>query len=182
MFPACIISGFSCFLFKADVVMNIGILTVFKRLISAKRRIISRFQFFCVSLFIINQNIIIKMKNGIVKFFNETKGFGFIKANDSDEEFFVHVSGLKEEIRQKDRAAGYRWEIARALSNSGSRQVEDAPGDRTDEREPLKQVHAPRPEPNTAHPISKGRQRHKESLDESHQVVGRTDPGRLETQ
>src|SRR5689334_15562910 len=82
--------------------MNIGILTVFKRLISAKRRIISRFQFFCVSLFIINQNIIIKMKNGIVKFFNETKGFGFIKANDSDEEFFVHVSGLKEEIRQND--------------------------------------------------------------------------------
>jgi cold shock protein len=43
-----------------------------------------------------------KMKNGIVKFFNETKGFGFIKANDSNEEFFVHVSGLKEEIRQND--------------------------------------------------------------------------------
>ena len=42
------------------------------------------------------------MKNGIVKFFNETKGFGFIKSNDSDEEFFVHVSGLKEEIRQND--------------------------------------------------------------------------------
>jgi CspA family cold shock protein len=42
------------------------------------------------------------MKNGIVKFFNETKGFGFIKATDSNEEFFVHVSGLKEEIRQND--------------------------------------------------------------------------------
>jgi CspA family cold shock protein len=42
------------------------------------------------------------MKNGIVKFFNETKGFGFIKANDSSEEFFVHVSGLKEEVRQND--------------------------------------------------------------------------------
>ncbi len=42
------------------------------------------------------------MKNGTVKFFNETKGFGFIKLNDSDEEFFVHVSGLKEEIRQND--------------------------------------------------------------------------------
>ncbi|MEI6488352.1 MAG: cold shock domain-containing protein [Bacteroidota bacterium] len=42
------------------------------------------------------------MKNGIVKFFNETKGFGFIKANDNGEEFFVHVSGLKEEIRQND--------------------------------------------------------------------------------
>ena len=42
------------------------------------------------------------MKNGVVKFFNETKGFGFIKANDTGEEFFVHVSGLKEEIRQND--------------------------------------------------------------------------------
>ena len=42
------------------------------------------------------------MKNGTVKFFNETKGFGFIKSNDSVEEFFVHVSGLKEEIRQND--------------------------------------------------------------------------------
>jgi len=42
------------------------------------------------------------MKNGTVKFFNETKGFGFIKLNGSEEEFFVHVSGLKEEIRQND--------------------------------------------------------------------------------
>ena len=42
------------------------------------------------------------MKNGTVKFFNETKGFGFIKSNESGEEFFVHVSGLKEEIRQND--------------------------------------------------------------------------------
>ena len=42
------------------------------------------------------------MKNGTVKFFNETKGFGFIKLNGSDEEFFVHVSGLKDEIREND--------------------------------------------------------------------------------
>ncbi|HET6245834.1 MAG: cold shock domain-containing protein [Bacteroidetes bacterium] len=42
------------------------------------------------------------MKNGTVKFFNETKGFGFIKLNGSDQEFFVHVSGLKDEIREND--------------------------------------------------------------------------------
>ena len=42
------------------------------------------------------------MKNGTVKFFNETKGFGFIKVDNSGEEVFVHVSGLKEEIRQND--------------------------------------------------------------------------------
>jgi len=41
------------------------------------------------------------MRKGTVKFFNETKGFGFIKA-DNGEEIFVHVSGLKTEIREND--------------------------------------------------------------------------------
>lgn len=41
------------------------------------------------------------MKKGTVKFFNETKGFGFIKAEDG-EEIFVHVSGLKNEIQEND--------------------------------------------------------------------------------
>ena len=42
------------------------------------------------------------MKNGKVKFFNESKGFGFIKDNDSDKEFFVHVSGLVDKIKEND--------------------------------------------------------------------------------
>lgn len=42
------------------------------------------------------------MKQGVVKFFNQTKGFGFIKVEGSGEEIFVHVSGLKEEIREND--------------------------------------------------------------------------------
>jgi cold shock protein len=42
------------------------------------------------------------MKTGTVKFFNETKGFGFIKSNEDGKDIFVHVSGLKEEIRQDD--------------------------------------------------------------------------------
>jgi CspA family cold shock protein len=41
------------------------------------------------------------MKKGIVKFFNETKGFGFIKA-ENGEEIFVHVSGLKSNIQEND--------------------------------------------------------------------------------
>jgi cold shock protein len=41
------------------------------------------------------------MKKGTVKFFNETKGFGFIKA-ETGEEIFVHVSGLNAEIREND--------------------------------------------------------------------------------
>ena len=34
------------------------------------------------------------MSKGIVKFYNEFKGFGFIKEENSPKEYFVHSSGL----------------------------------------------------------------------------------------
>ena len=42
------------------------------------------------------------MYSGIVKFFNESKGFGFIVDNSSKEEIFVHVTGLVDNIREGD--------------------------------------------------------------------------------
>ena len=42
------------------------------------------------------------MNKGTVKFFNETKGFGFIKEEGTDTDHFVHVSGLIDEIREGD--------------------------------------------------------------------------------
>lgn len=43
------------------------------------------------------------MKVGTVKFFNETKGFGFVKETATGQEYFVHVSGLLvDNIREKD--------------------------------------------------------------------------------
>jgi len=42
------------------------------------------------------------MSKGTVKFFNETKGFGFISEDESSKEYFVHVSGLVDEIREGD--------------------------------------------------------------------------------
>lgn len=42
------------------------------------------------------------MNKGTVKFFNESKGFGFIKEEGSNKEYFVHISGLVDEIREGD--------------------------------------------------------------------------------
>jgi CspA family cold shock protein len=42
------------------------------------------------------------MNKGIVKFFNESKGFGFITEEGNNKEHFVHVSGLVDEIREND--------------------------------------------------------------------------------
>ncbi len=42
------------------------------------------------------------MNKGIVKFFNESKGFGFIKDSETGEEYFVHATGLKDQITEND--------------------------------------------------------------------------------
>ncbi|MBU2555189.1 MAG: cold shock domain-containing protein [Bacteroidales bacterium] len=42
------------------------------------------------------------MNKGTVKFFNDTKGFGFIKDADSSKEYFVHSNGLKDMISEND--------------------------------------------------------------------------------
>ncbi|MGB3465939.1 MAG: cold shock domain-containing protein [Cyclobacteriaceae bacterium] len=42
------------------------------------------------------------MYRGTVKFFNDSKGFGFIMEEGTNKEHFVHVSGLVDEIREND--------------------------------------------------------------------------------
>ncbi len=42
------------------------------------------------------------MHKGTVKFFNETKGFGFINEEEANQEHFVHVTGLIDEVREGD--------------------------------------------------------------------------------
>ena len=43
------------------------------------------------------------MNKGIVKFYDNTKRFGFIKEDDTEEEHFVHSSGLIDEIQENDK-------------------------------------------------------------------------------
>ena len=42
------------------------------------------------------------MNKGTVKFFNESKGFGFIVDDESKTEYFVHVTGIIDEINEGD--------------------------------------------------------------------------------
>lgn len=42
------------------------------------------------------------MKQGTVKFFNDSKGYGFIIDTADEKEYFVHVSGLVDDIREND--------------------------------------------------------------------------------
>ncbi|MBR9913972.1 MAG: cold shock domain-containing protein [Algicola sp.] len=43
------------------------------------------------------------MSKGTVKFFNDSKGFGFITEDDNNKEHFVHISGLIDEVREGDQ-------------------------------------------------------------------------------
>ena len=43
------------------------------------------------------------MKKGTVKFYNREKGFGFIKDDESQQDIFVHKSGLIDRIKENDK-------------------------------------------------------------------------------
>jgi CspA family cold shock protein len=46
------------------------------------------------------------MRTGTVKFFNESKGYGFITDSETGRDIFVHVSGLKtESLREGDKVS-----------------------------------------------------------------------------
>ena len=62
------------------------------------------------------------MNEGTVKFFNDSKGFGFIKPDNSDEDIFIHVSGLIDEIRENDLVQ-YKTEAGRKGLNAVDVQV-----------------------------------------------------------
>ena len=42
------------------------------------------------------------MKTGTVKFFNESKGYGFIKDKQTQESIFVHINSLQDPVKENN--------------------------------------------------------------------------------
>jgi CspA family cold shock protein len=42
------------------------------------------------------------MSKGTVKFFNETKGFGFVVDEETNKEYFVHITGLIDKVKENE--------------------------------------------------------------------------------
>jgi CspA family cold shock protein len=61
------------------------------------------------------------MPTGTVKFFNEEKGFGFIKPDNGVQDVFVHVSGLVSEVKEGDRV---NYEVEQGKKGPQAKNVE----------------------------------------------------------
>lgn len=59
-------------------------------------------------------------KEGKVSFFDSSKGFGFILEKETQEKYFVHVSGVLEEIQENDKVA---FELERGLKGMNAVRV-----------------------------------------------------------
>jgi len=56
------------------------------------------------------------MANGTVKFFNSSKGFGFIEPEDGSKDVFVHQTGLTDRITDGDKVSYDVEETEKGLS------------------------------------------------------------------
>jgi len=63
------------------------------------------------------------MNTGTVKFFNEDKGFGFIVEDETENEIFVHVSGLEDDIEKNDKVSFETTEGKKGLNAVSVRRV-----------------------------------------------------------
>ena len=59
------------------------------------------------------------MSNGTVKFFNDSKGFGFITPEEDGKDVFVHANGLVDEIKEGDKVSYDVEESPKGLNATG---------------------------------------------------------------
>lgn len=63
------------------------------------------------------------IRKGKVEFFNDSKGFGFIREQGTEEQYFVHVNGLLEKISENDIVT---FELERGLKGMNAVRVKKA--------------------------------------------------------
>jgi cold shock CspA family protein len=63
------------------------------------------------------------IRKGKVAFFNDSKGYGFIRDNETDEQYFVHASGILEEIMENDSVS---FELEKGLKGLNAVNVKKA--------------------------------------------------------
>jgi cold shock CspA family protein len=66
------------------------------------------------------QDIEDPIRKGRVEFFNNDKGYGFIKDLDTQEKFFVHVNGLLDAIKETDKVT---FELEKGLKGMNAVRV-----------------------------------------------------------
>ena len=59
-------------------------------------------------------------RTGRIDFFDDSKGFGFIKENGTQDKFFVHVKGLLQEVKEGDTVT---FELERGLKGMNAVRV-----------------------------------------------------------
>ncbi|MET4081500.1 cold shock CspA family protein [Pedobacter sp. UYP30] len=64
------------------------------------------------------------IKKGTVTFFNDSKGYGFIRNSDTQDSIFVHVNGLKEQVGEGDKVV---YEIEMGQKGPTAVRVSKAP-------------------------------------------------------
>lgn len=65
----------------------------------------------------------IVMSNGTVKFFNNSKGFGFITPDDGSKDVFVHLNGLVDEVTEGDKVSYDVQESPKGLNASNVKKI-----------------------------------------------------------
>ena len=60
------------------------------------------------------------IRNGRVEFFNDSKGYGFIKDTENQEKYFVHINGCLDEIRESDKVT---FELERGMKGMNAVRV-----------------------------------------------------------
>lgn len=51
------------------------------------------------------------MYQGTVKFFNTVKGFGFIKNEETNDEIFVHITGLNDGVKELNEGQKVSYDV-----------------------------------------------------------------------